>query len=123
MTNITKIISPKSGKVTEIIHIADIHIRNGDEIASRYDEYYKVFTNLFNTLKRLDSVKNNEAVCVICGDTFHAKTKLETPGIKLFLYLLQNLGSILPTFIILGNHDFKQDQMDNSIDFLDHLVT
>lgn len=119
MTNITKIISPKSGKVTEIIHIADIHIRNGDEIASRYDEYYKVFTNLFSTLKKLDSVKNNEAVCVICGDTFHAKTKLETPGIKLFLYLLQNLGSILPTFIILGNHDFKQDQMDNSIDFLD----
>ena len=119
MTEITKIIPPKSGKVTEIIHIADIHIRNGDEIASRYDEYYKVFSNLFMTLKKLNSVKNNEAVCVICGDTFHAKTKLETPGIKLFLYLLQNLGSILPTFIILGNHDFKQDQMDNSIDFLD----
>jgi len=119
MTQIQKIISPKSGKVSQIIHIADIHIRNGDEIVSRYDEYYKVFSNLFNTLKKLSSVKNNEAVCVICGDTFHAKTKLETPGIKLFLYLLQNLGSILPTFIILGNHDFKQDQMDNSIDFLD----
>lgn len=126
MTKFTKIISPKSGKVTEIIHIADIHIRTGDEIASRYDEYYKVFSNLFSTLKRLNSVKNNEAVCVICGDTFHAKTKLETPGIKLFLYLLQNIGRILPTFIILGNHDFKQDQMDNSIDFLDafgHLIS
>ena len=50
MTKFTKIISPKSGKVTEIIHIADIHIRNGDEIAARYDEYYKVFSNLFLSL-------------------------------------------------------------------------
>lgn len=110
---------PNSGKITEIIHISDIHIRNGDEIICRFHEYKFVFMDLFEKLKKIASVKRNSAVIVITGDTFHNKSRLETPGIKLFMILIKELGNICPVYIILGNHDFKQDQIENNIDFLD----
>ncbi len=119
MTSITKLIPPKSGKITEIIHISDIHIRNGDEISCRYDEYNYVFDKLFSNINSLESIKSNSAIIVITGDTFHNKSKVETPGIMLFNKLMTNLGKLAPVYIILGNHDFRQDQIDSSIDFLE----
>ena len=35
----------------KLFHISDIHIRNGDKRASRYQEYSTVFDNLFISLK------------------------------------------------------------------------
>ena len=119
MTSITHIPVPKSGKISELLHISDVHIRNGDEIVARYDEYNTVFHNLFEVIKTRPSIHKNEVAIVITGDTFHHKSKVETPGIKLFTMLMRNLGTLAPVYIILGNHDFKQDQMDNTIDFLD----
>lgn len=117
--SITEIIPPKSGIIEEIIHISDVHIRNGDEILCRFNEYKQVFELLFGDLKRMDSVKRGTAAIVLTGDQFHHKSKLETPGIKLFMMLMTNLGSIAPTYIILGNHDFRQEQIDEGIDFLE----
>lgn len=117
--SITKILGPKSGYITELIHISDVHIRNGDEVACRFNEYKTVFENLFGDLKRMSSVKGNTAVIVLTGDQFHHKSKLETPGIKLFMSMMTNLGEIAPTYIILGNHDFRQEQIEDGIDFLE----
>lgn len=104
-------------KITNIIHISDIHIRNGNALLCRYEEYNYVFENLINDLKQLENL--NTTVCVITGDTFHNKSKVETPGIKLFNKLMKDLSSICYTYIILGNHDFKQEDVESSIDFLD----
>lgn len=104
-------------KITNIIHISDIHIRNGNAVICRYDEYNCVFENLIDDLKKLENL--NTTVVVITGDTFHHKSKLETPGIKLFNKLMKDLSSICYTYIILGNHDFKQEDVESSIDFLD----
>ncbi|AII17213.1 metallo-phosphoesterase [Aureococcus anophagefferens virus] len=104
-------------KITNIIHISDIHIRNGNSLLCRYDEYNCVFENLINNLKQLENI--NTTVCVITGDTFHHKSKLETPGIKLFNKFIKNLSNLCYTYIILGNHDFKQEDVESSIDFLD----
>ena len=60
--SITKIVGPKSGYITELIHISDVHIRNGDEVTCRFNEYKTVFENLFGDLKRMSSVKGNTAV-------------------------------------------------------------
>ena len=89
MTSITKLIPPKSGKITEIIHISDVHIRNGDEISCRYDEYNYVFDKLFSNINSLESIKSNSAIIVITGDTFHNKSKVETLRIMLFNKLRQ----------------------------------
>jgi DNA repair exonuclease SbcCD ATPase subunit len=104
-------------KITNIIHISDIHIRNGNSVICRYEEYNCVFKNLINDLKKLENL--NTTVCVITGDTFHHKSKLETPGIKLFNKLMKDLSNLCYTYIILGNHDFKQEDVESSIDFLD----
>ena len=119
MTNNITLIPPKSGVITQIIHISDIHIRNGDEITCRYEEYNYVFNKLFLSISNLESVNANSAVIVITGDTFHNKSKVETHGIMLFNTLISNLGKLAPVYIILGNHDFRQDQIENSIDFLE----
>ena len=49
MTNNITLIPPKSGVITQIIHISDIHIRN-----YRYHyEYEQVFEQLYAKLKEL----------------------------------------------------------------------
>ena len=53
MTNNITLIPPKSGVITQIIHISDIHIRNGDEITCRYEEYNYVFDKLFLSIRNL----------------------------------------------------------------------
>tara|TARA_Y100000389_G_C17470632_1_gene530322 strand:- start:3705 stop:8270 length:4566 start_codon:yes stop_codon:yes gene_type:complete len=116
---IKNILTPKSGRIRELIHISDIHIRNGDEFTSRYDEYKSVFENLFSDLRKMKTIKEHSAAIVLTGDQFHHKSKLETYGIKLFMILMKNLGEIAPTYIILGNHDFQQDKVENGIDFLE----
>tara|TARA_Y100000389_G_scaffold125559_1_gene122930 strand:- start:10394 stop:13969 length:3576 start_codon:yes stop_codon:yes gene_type:complete len=118
MNDIYKLSGTESGIINELIHISDIHIRNGDEISSRYDEYSIVFNNLFNYLKTLDNIITKKAAIVITGDTFHNKSKVETPGIMLFNKLMNNLGQLAPVYVILGNHDFRQEKIDNNIDFL-----
>ena len=113
------LIVPKSGYIKQLIHISDIHIRNGDETSSRYTEYNEVFQRLFESISNLESIQNNCGAIVITGDTFHHKSKVETPGIKLFNDLMNELGKMAPVYIILGNHDFRQDKIENGIDFLE----
>lgn len=108
---------PKSGCINKIIHLSDLHIRNGDENLSRYSEYSSVFSNLYKKIETYDEIRNNSAVVVITGDTFHHKCKIESPGILLFNSLIYKLSNLAPVYIILGNHDFKQDQ-SVTIDFL-----
>ncbi len=96
---------PKSGKINEIIHLSDIHIRTGGSIESRYTEYFEVFKNLINDLEKNENIINNSSVIILTGDIFHHKNKVESSGISLFNYLLVNLGNLAPTYIIQGNHD------------------
>jgi DNA repair exonuclease SbcCD nuclease subunit len=39
--------------IDKIIHLADIHIRYGDEDTSRYEEYMEVFDNLEKELGKI----------------------------------------------------------------------
>lgn len=103
---------PLSGKITHIAHISDIHIRDGDMDKSRYNEYLIVFSTFIKNLKELESVKNNSCVTIITGDLFHFKNKLDSLSIRLFNYLILGISEITPLYIIQGNHDFRQDQVD-----------
>tara|TARA_Y100000310_G_scaffold339451_1_gene432119 strand:- start:4722 stop:7436 length:2715 start_codon:yes stop_codon:yes gene_type:complete len=80
----------------KIAHISDIHIR----LASRHEEYRKVFSSLFLSLK-----EKAVDVIVIAGDTLHSKSEMSPESIILTDYFFENLGKIAPTYVILGNHD------------------
>jgi len=107
--------------ITNIIHIADIHIRQGDLERSRYTEYEHVFSNFVNEISQLECVQNETALLVIAGDVFHNKGKLDTPAIKLYFNWLDQLLELVPVIIICGNHDFRQED-PNHPDMIDALI-
>jgi len=91
--------------VHTIYHISDLHIRSGDAVKCRFDEYNYVFKRFLEYLKGTDL---SNSVLVITGDLFHHKSKLESPGIKLFYDFLKAIAKLIPVYVIRGNHDYKQ---------------
>lgn len=104
---------PSSEKITNVFHLSDIHIRIGDtKDLSRYDEYIDVFNNYANNIKSHKAVINNSAVSIITGDIFHNKTRLDAFSLTMFNKLIDIITCITPVYIIIGNHDFRQDKPD-----------
>uniref|UniRef100_A0A6C0CRQ9 Calcineurin-like phosphoesterase domain-containing protein n=1 Tax=viral metagenome TaxID=1070528 RepID=A0A6C0CRQ9_9ZZZZ len=103
------ILEQNGNHYNKIIHFSDIHIRTGDPEKARYREYSAVFQNLINILSNKDL---SSTLIVITGDLFHHKGKIETSGIKLANQLFQHLLNLAPTFVICGNHDYRQDDPD-----------
>ena len=103
----------KDTKVQRIFHLSDLHIRTGSHDQSRFHEYNKVIGRLLTTISKLLSPSNLDddelCLCVITGDIFHHKLKVEPSGIDLFFKLVEGLSHMLPTIIIRGNHDVKQE--------------
>ena len=101
-------------KYTHIIHIADIHIRSGNKINSRYDQYIQSFQlleqSILSNLSRLNS--SHSTIILIAGDIFHNKHKIENFGLHLLQTLITSLSNIAPTIIIPGNHDLLQQHPD-----------
>ena len=95
--------------IHNIIHISDIHIRNGDTSKSRYTEYISTFDNLHDSIAQQPSIQDKSAVIVLTGDIFHDKNKIGSSGIKIATYLLQKLSKLATVFVIRGNHDYRQD--------------
>mgnify|MGYP001449654505 FL=1 len=97
----------KKNKIKSIIHISDIHIRTGNIIQARYNEYSYVFNDLISKLKNLKNLEN--CIIIITGDIFHHKNQIESSGIDLFSYIIKQLTELTEVFIIMGNHDYRQD--------------
>jgi DNA repair exonuclease SbcCD ATPase subunit/DNA repair exonuclease SbcCD nuclease subunit len=93
--------------VRHLIHISDLHIRTGDTNACRYEEYSGVFRNTIELVKEYA-----DPIIIITGDIFHNKNKVEAPGIILFYEFIGSLANIAPIYIIMGNHDYRQDLHD-----------
>lgn len=85
-----------------IAHIADLHIRFG----SRHEEYKTVFNRLIKDLK-----EQKPRRIVIAGDMFHLKINMSPSSIEMAGALLRSLSKIAPVDIIIGNHDFNEQDM------------
>jgi DNA repair exonuclease SbcCD ATPase subunit len=95
------ILKENTNEITNIIHIADIHIR----LNLYHNEYRKVFSKLYESLRKI----NDNVLIVICGDLLHTKNLL-TPDCTLLTWeFLYNLSIIFPVIIIMGNHDKMLD--------------
>tara|TARA_R110000824_G_scaffold195397_2_gene378134 strand:- start:1137 stop:4298 length:3162 start_codon:yes stop_codon:yes gene_type:complete len=84
--------------INKIYHIADVHIRN----VKRHKEYRQVFRKLYSYIKK---TKEENDVIYVAGDIVHAKTDMSPELIDLTSEFFTNLADLLPTIIILGNHD------------------
>lgn len=89
-----------------IYHISDIHIR----LYSRRQEYQLVFDRLYTYLRAQKHL--DQSILVVTGDILHNKIDLQ-PECTLMTYeFLRQLGSILPTIVIAGNHDALLNNRD-----------
>ena len=89
-------------------HISDVHWRG----LKRHEEYRAVFTKLFESLRKEDDL---DAI-FIGGDIVHSKTQGISPElIENLHWWFNELSSIAPTHVILGNHDgliLNKDRQD-----------
>jgi len=106
--------------ISQIFHLADIHIRKGNYTESRFTEYWKVFETTINDIKSLHTP--NQSITVICGDLFHHKLQISSNGILLFYKLIYSLADMMPVFIIQGNHDLIQENDDKNNDLIKALL-
>ena len=84
--------------INKIYHVADVHIRN----VKRHKEYKEVFKRLYSYIKK---TKEENDVIYVAGDIVHAKTDMSPELIDTVTEFFTNLADLLPTIIILGNHD------------------
>jgi DNA repair exonuclease SbcCD nuclease subunit len=108
--------------ITQIIHLADLHIRAGDSAKSRYSEYELVMNRIIEDLSTYKPILNKETIIVIAGDIFHHKLKIESPGLKLSIQFISGLAKLAEVYIIRGNHDYKQAYPDEP-DLIESLLS
>jgi DNA repair exonuclease SbcCD ATPase subunit/DNA repair exonuclease SbcCD nuclease subunit len=101
--------------LTHIFHLSDLHIRNGDNTYSRYEEYKEVFKNTIVSIKK--QIENlelpfNNFIIVITGDIFHNKSVIGNYGLIMYRKFMQALSEIGRTYIISGNHDYDQSDIN-----------
>ena len=84
--------------INKIYHIADVHVRN----VKRHTEYKEVFKRLYSYIKK---TKSPNDVIYVAGDIVHAKTDMSPELVSTVSEFFTNLADLLPTIIILGNHD------------------
>ena len=101
--------------LTRIFHLSDLHIRNGDNIYSRYEEYRSVFKGTIDSIKRRIAdlqLSFEDFVIVITGDIFHNKNVIGNYGLFVYREFIQALSNIGRLYIISGNHDYDQSDID-----------
>ena len=99
-----------------IFHLSDLHIRNGDKISSRYDEYKLVFDNTIISIKEQilkNNFNNDEFIIIITGDIYHNKSVIGNYGLSLYKSFIQELVKINKVYILHGNHDFIQSELNH----------
>ena len=84
--------------INKIYHIADVHIRN----VKRHKEYRQVFKKLYSYIKK---TKEENDIIYVAGDIVHAKTDMSPELVDLTSEFFASLADLLPTIVILGNHD------------------
>ena len=84
-------------KINNIVHIADVHIRN----YKRHREYRQVFRKLYKKLRSTPK----ETLIYVGGDIVHTKTDISPELVQMVSDFFNTLANIRPTIVITGNHD------------------
>jgi len=105
--------------INKIYHIADVHVRN----VKRHKEYRQVFKKLYSYIRK---TKAENDVIYVAGDIVHAKTDMSPELVDLVSEFFIKLADLLPTIIILGNHDcnlnnnYRLDALSPIVNAINH---
>jgi len=108
--------SNRVDQVDNVIHIADVHIRN----FKRHDEYESVFQRVYDYCRE-EVGQNKNTIIYLAGDIVHAKTDMSPELIVQTRNFFVNLAQIAPVILIAGNHDMNLNNR-NRLDALTPIV-
>jgi DNA repair exonuclease SbcCD ATPase subunit len=92
-----------------------LHIRHGDKLQSRYEEYKLVFDNTIISIKnKIDelALTFNEHLIIITGDIYHNKNTIGSYGLLLYRTFIQELTKLGRVIVFPGNHCFVQSDTE-----------
>ena len=110
------LVSNRVDQVDNVIHIADVHIRN----FKRHDEYESVFQRVYDYCRE-EVQQNKNTIIYLAGDIVHAKTDMSPELIVQTRNFFVNLAKIAPVILIAGNHDMNLNNR-NRLDALTPIV-
>ena len=88
--------------IDRICHISDVHIRT----LKRHREYKQVFENMFD---HIACNCTDNSIAVVTGDIVHSKLDMSPELINMLVDFFD--GFMIPTVVILGNHDMNLNNM------------
>lgn len=95
--------------IKKIFAIADIHIPNSEE-KRPYSEMLK--QAIAEIYKEAKDIPSDEFRIVVAGDIFHNKIRISNEASDTFHMMLNYLNAIGKTYIIAGNHDMLENNLD-----------
>jgi DNA repair exonuclease SbcCD nuclease subunit len=95
--------------ITKIFCLADIHIPNSEDQRPYSEMLKQAIAEVYKETKELNK---NEYRIVVAGDIFHNKIRTSNEAIETFHMMLNYLNAIGKTYIIAGNHDMLENNLD-----------
>lgn len=95
--------------IKKIFCIADVHIPNSEEHRPYSEMLKQAIAEVYKQTKELD---RDEFRIVVAGDIFHNKIRTSNEAIETFHMMLNYLNAIGKTYIIAGNHDMLENNLD-----------
>ena len=108
--------SNRVNKVDNVIHIADVHIRN----LKRHNEYESAFNRVYDYCRE-EIQRDRNTVIYLAGDIVHAKTDMSPELIVMTRNFFVGFAEIAPVILIAGNHDMNLNN-PNRLDALSPIV-
>ena len=88
--------------IKTLVHFSDLHIR----LFKDHELYSEILTNMFDEFKKI-----NPDRIVFTGDLVHSKNQMTPELIEFVAWVLTECSKIAKTIVIIGNHDFLENNM------------
>jgi len=89
--------------INKIIHFSDLHLR----LFQYHSQYKEILTEAFKQWKEIKPDR-----IVFTGDLVHSKNQVTPELIEVTRWILDECSKIAKTVVIIGNHDFVENNME-----------
>jgi DNA repair exonuclease SbcCD nuclease subunit len=89
--------------INKLIHFSDLHIK----LYKDHQQYKDILSGCF---KEWSEIKPDRIV--FTGDLVHSKNQMTPELIHMVTWTLSNCAKICPTIVLIGNHDFLENNLD-----------
>jgi DNA repair exonuclease SbcCD nuclease subunit len=98
--------------IKKLVHFSDLHIK----LYKDHQQYRDILTNCFSEWSELKPDR-----IVFTGDLVHSKNQMTPELINMVTWVLSNCSKICPTIVLIGNHDFLENNLDR-VDALSPII-